>query len=73
MYSIRTQVTDAISGYLATTGLSARAFGIQAAGSEHFVRRLRSGTSIRLGTIERVLSWIADHPPDQNADDLTSA
>jgi hypothetical protein len=73
MDSIRTQVTDAIAGYLDATGLSARAFGIQAVGSEHFVARLKNGTSIRLGTIERALRWMADHPPDQTADDLTSA
>lgn len=72
MDDFRTQVTDAIAGYLEATGLSARSFGLRAAGSEHFVRRLRSSTSIRLGTIERALRWMADNPPG-HGDDLTSA
>lgn len=58
----RIQLTALFDAYLADTGLSARAFGVCAVGNEHFVRRLKRGTSIRLSTIERALAGIAAHP-----------
>ena len=73
METFRAQVLDAIAAYLDATGMSARRFGMLASGSEHFARRLRSGTSIRLGTIEKALAWMSDHPPGKTADELTSA
>ena len=65
MENIRSHVVELIEVYLASTGLSARRLGVLAAGSEHFVRRLKAGTSIQLGTIERVMTWMADHPPGE--------
>ena len=67
MENLRTHVVDLLDGYLATTGLSARRFGVLAVGSEHFVRRLRTGTSVQLGTVERALAWAAAHPPGADA------
>lgn len=63
MENLRSHVVDLIDSYLAATGLSARRLGVLAVGSEHFVRRLKAGTSIQLGTVERALAWVADHPP----------
>ena len=79
MDNFRSHVTQAVSDYLAATGMSARQFGILSVGSEHFLRRLKDGTSIRLGTVERAISWMVDHPPgdwpetDAGHDELTSA
>ena len=65
----KSHVVNLIDTYLAATGLSARRLGVLAVGSEHFVRRLRSGTSIQLGTVERALAWVADHPPGGDAEE----
>ena len=79
MDNFRIQVTRAVGDYLAATGMSARQFGILSVGSEHFLRRLKGGKSIRLGTVERAISWMVDHPPggwpesDAGHDELTSA
>ena len=67
MENLRSGILELIDSYLAATGMSARRLGIQAVGSEHFVRRLRSGTSIQLGTVERAISWMLDHPPGDAA------
>ena len=65
MENIRSTVVDPIDNYLATSGLSARRFGILSVGSKHFIRRLRIGTSIQLGAVEKAIQWMADHPPSE--------
>ena len=67
MENLRTHVVDLVDSYLTATGLSARRLGVLAVGSEHFVRRLRIGTSIQLGTVEKGLQWMANHPPGKLA------
>ena len=62
MDTIRNHVIATVDGYLAGSGMSARRFGIQAVGSEHFLRHLKVGTSIRLATVERALAWIEAQP-----------
>lgn len=67
MENLRTHVVDLVDSYLEASGLSARRLGVLAVGSEHFVRRLKTGTSIQLGTVEKALGWMANHPPGGDA------
>jgi hypothetical protein len=62
MENLRALALRKIDDYLAKSAMSARAFGIQAAGSEHFHRRLSTGTSIRLSTVQAALDWIRENP-----------
>lgn len=47
-----------IENYLDLTGISRTAFGLEAAGDGHFIRRLESGREPRYATITRVRRFL---------------
>ena len=47
-----------VEAFLSETGIGERTFGSKAAGDPSFVTKLRSGTSLRLYTVERVRAWM---------------
>ena len=53
---------EKVLGHAARTGLSDSRFGVLATGDPSLVRRLRRGESPRLGTVDRVLSFLGEAP-----------
>ena len=47
-----------VEAFLSETGIGERTFGSKAAGDPALVTKLRSGTSLRLYTVERVRAWM---------------
>lgn len=61
MKKIEEQILDEISDFLSLTKMSERAFGLDVANNNKFVRRLRDGKGINSKTINSVRRYIADH------------
>jgi hypothetical protein len=61
--SIRTEIIARIDAWCADVGVSARQLGYRATNSGNAVRRLRLGQSITLDTAQKLLDYMAAHPP----------
>ena len=57
-----------VEQYLETSGMKPTAFGMQAVNDPSFVARLQSGRNCKVETIDRVLTWMQDNPPEQAND-----
>ena len=65
----RQYIIARIDAFLSLTGMTDRAFSIEAIGHDKWLRRLRTGDGTSLKTIERAEAFMRDHPhtPDQAA------
>lgn len=57
-----------IASYLAASGLSDQQFGRRAINDQNFVRDLRLGREPRSRTVDRVRSYMRDHPAPAKAE-----
>lgn len=72
--STREALLARVEAFIQAHGLSARQFGILAAGDHRFVPRLRSGAGVTLTIIERAESYMAAHEqPAENAGSTSEA
>ncbi len=55
---IRAAVLTEIEDFLAATGMAPTTFGKDAVNDGHFVARLRGGSNITIGTIDRARSFM---------------
>lgn len=62
---------DEVEAFLSRTGMKPGKFGTGAVGDTSFVQKLRSGTSPRLTTVERVRRWMRDAQPPSTAGPLS--
>lgn len=65
--STREKILSEIEAYLRRTGLNQSDFGELAMGNRSFVARLRKGTNVGIGSIERAQRWMDEHPHGQIA------
>lgn len=62
-----TQFTEQVEAYLQASGMSPTGFGRAALGDPTFVFELRNGRQVSLSVAGRVLDYIAQHPPANDA------
>lgn len=52
-----------IEAFMASTGIAMSAFGEEACGNKHLVRRLRSGSSVTLPTADQIQAFMRSYRP----------
>lgn len=63
--TITEQFKDAVESYLSASGMNPTAFGTKVLKDPSFVFELRDSRAPSMTTIDRVLAWIAENPPEE--------
>ena len=64
MQTLEEQFTTRLNAFLSDTGMSPSTLGMLAVGDPNLLRQIERGRSPSLRTADRILAFIAAHPPD---------